>query len=436
MNAMGLVSGVAAGSALITATSDGMGGTANITVTAGLPVFPGAEGYGTTTPGGRGGQVIHVTNLNDNGPGSLRAALTAAGPRTVLFDVSGYITLSSDIQIGDLNVHTQDFLTVAGQTAPSPGITIRGGALIIRASDVLIQHLRIRAGIAGTTLRRDDIQIGPGPISRVVIDHVSVSWAGNGGKNFSTAGGTTDVTISNCIDSEAFPYGMLLSENDNRVSVLRCLFAHNFDRNPHVKSGGSTTFINNDIYNPGGIQNGVPRGAFSIWANVNPTSTNPNFCNIVGNTAKLGPTGSGLQLDFDQTLAAGSQCYLSDNAFANGFLFETGTGMVQVNSFPFTLPTPLTILASGAAEAYITAHAGARPSDRDPVDTRIINDVINLTGNSQLTNETQLGGFPALAQTTRVLAIPADYATLRPSGYTVLEEDILFPLATQVGGGP
>src|SRR2546426_669706 len=290
--------------------------------------------------------------------------------------------------------------------------------------------------IRGAAGRGEVLAAVPSPRDRHVIDHVSVSWAGNGGKNFSTAGGTTDVTISNCIDSEAFPYGMLLSESDNRVSVLRCLFAHNFDRNPHVKSGGSTTFINNDIYNPGGIQNGVPRGAFSIWANVNPTSTNPNFCNIVGNTAKLGPTGSGLQLDFDQTLAAGSQCYLSDNAFANGFLFETGTGMVQVNSFPFTLPTPLTILASGAAEAYITAHAGARPSDRDPVDTRIINDVINLTGNSQLTNETQLGGFPALAQTTRVLAIPADYATLRPSGYTVLEEDILFPLATQVGGGP
>jgi hypothetical protein len=100
-------------------------------------------------------------------------------------------------------------------------------------------------------------------------------------------------------------------------------------------------------------------------------------------------------------------------------------------------------LPSSQAENWVLGHAGARPADRDPVDTRIINDVINVTGQvidytkfapTRYTNETDYGGFPTLAQNTRVLAIPANYTALRPSGYTVLEEDILFPLAAQVEG--
>jgi len=436
VNGSGLVTAVAAGSATITATSEGINGTASITVTtpppppppSGLPVFPGAEGYGTTTPGGRGGRVIHVTNLNDAGVGSLRDALTATGARTVVFDVSGYIRLNSEIMIGDYQVTAQDFLTVAGQTAPSPGITVIG-SLIVRANDVLIQHIRVRPGISGFSVRRDALAI-EGPCSRIVIDHVSVSWAGNGGKNFSTAGTVNDVTISNSITSEAFPYGLLLSENDRRVSIVRTLFAHNFDRNPEAKGGAWVALINNMVYNPGG----GGRPLMGIWAN--PTAEapqeGPNLVNLLGNTAKLGPTGSGLNWEFDYSLTAGSQAYSFDNSFT--VTFESGTGAVAVSSPPFALPAGLTILGSGQVEGYITANAGARPADRDGVDTRIIGDVINRTGNSMLSNETQVGGYPSLAQNTRVLTIPANYATIRPSGYSVLEEDILFPLARTVEG--
>src|SRR5207249_2366356 len=159
--------------------------TTNVNVSTIVPVFPGAEGYGTTTPAGRGGRVIQVTNLNDAGPGSFRAAVQTAGRRTVIFDVSGTITLTSDVFISNaVNANdpgdgTKDFLTVAGQTAPSPGITIRGAGLVIRASDVLIQHLRIRPGVLGTG-NHDAITITG---RRIVVDHVSTSWAGNGGKN-------------------------------------------------------------------------------------------------------------------------------------------------------------------------------------------------------------------------------------------------------------
>jgi hypothetical protein len=102
---------------------------------------------------------------------------------------------------------------------------------------------------------------------------------------------------------------------------------------------------------------------------------------------------------------------------------------VQVGSPTITLPSPLTILSSGQVEAYVLAHAGARPLDRDAVDTRIINDVSNRTDNRDAT-------VPTLAQNTRVLSIPANQATIRPSGYSVLEEDILFPLARSVEGAP
>jgi pectate lyase len=398
-----------------------------------VPAFRGVEGYGTSTPAGRGGQVIRVTNLNDNGPGSLRDALADTGRRTVIFDVSGYINLDSNLCIGagsncDYSP-AQAFVTVAGQTAPSPGITIRGGGLLIRTNDVLIQHLRVRPGIVGTSERRDAILIESA--SRVVLDHVSVSWAGNGGKNFATLN-VTDVTVSNCITSEAFPYGMLISEGDRRVGVQRCLFAHNYDRNPQVKGGSEQVLVNNEIYNPGG----KGRPFMGVWNNPvdEPPQEGPNRCSIIGNTAAAGPTGSGLAYQFEADLAAGSECYLSDNSFPDGFIFQTGTGMAEVTAAPFALPDPLTVLKSSEVEASLRANAGARPADRDPVDTRIMNDVINRTGNSLITNEGQVGGYPVLAPNTRALAVPANHAERRPSGYTVLEEDILFPLAAQVEG--
>ena len=113
-----------------------------------LPVFPGAAGFGTNTPAGRGGTVYKVTNLNASGAGSLNACTDASGPRVCIFEISGTISLTSDINV------TNPYLTIAGQTAPSPGITLRGAALRISASDVLVQHIRLRAGdaLAGPNL--------------------------------------------------------------------------------------------------------------------------------------------------------------------------------------------------------------------------------------------------------------------------------------------
>ncbi|UCD29149.1 MAG: hypothetical protein JSV03_01300, partial [Planctomycetota bacterium] len=102
----------------------------------GMPAFPGAEGFGTETPGGRGGRIIEVTNLNDAGPGSLRAAVETEGRRIVVFRVGGTIALKSHI------IATSPYLTIAGQTAPGDGILIRDVGLRIRTHDVVVRHLR------------------------------------------------------------------------------------------------------------------------------------------------------------------------------------------------------------------------------------------------------------------------------------------------------
>ena len=116
-----------------------------------VPVIPGGAGFGITTPAGRGGTVYRVTNINPSGAGSLKACIDATEARTCIFEVSGIIRLTSDIVIRNGKI------TIAGQTAPSPGIMIRGGAITVHASDVLIQHLRLRVG--------DDL-VGPDPANR------------------------------------------------------------------------------------------------------------------------------------------------------------------------------------------------------------------------------------------------------------------------------
>jgi pectate lyase len=105
---------------------------------AGQPAFAGAEGFGTSTPGGRGGREVRVTTLADAGPGSFREAVGASGPRTVVFRVSGLVTLASPITI------TEPFVTIDGASAPADGVTLRGSDVVVRTHDVVIRHMRFR----------------------------------------------------------------------------------------------------------------------------------------------------------------------------------------------------------------------------------------------------------------------------------------------------
>ncbi len=130
--------------------------------------FPGAEGAGRFAAGGRGGAVLRVTSLADSGPGSLRAAVEARGPRTILFDVAGTIRLASDLVIREPRV------TIAGQSAPGGGVALADGTLIVHADDVIIRHLRVRRGDR-TPGEGDSIWIEGG--RRIILDHVSASWS-------------------------------------------------------------------------------------------------------------------------------------------------------------------------------------------------------------------------------------------------------------------
>ncbi|GAF68596.1 unnamed protein product, partial [marine sediment metagenome] len=231
-----------------------------------VPVFPGAQGFGIETSAGRGGRIIRVTTLAARGPGSLVEALESGGPRIVVFEVGGVI----DLEKRTVDV-TEPYLTVAGQTAPSPGVTIIRGGIRIRTHDVLIQHIRVRPGDAGEPKRSgwepDGISAWEASAYNVVIDHCSVSWAVD--ENMSASGpisrgpeGTArNVTFSNCIIAEGLhdsshrkgPHskGSLIHNFCSNIAIIGNLYAHNHDRNPFFKADAAGVVVNNVIYNPG-----------------------------------------------------------------------------------------------------------------------------------------------------------------------------------------
>ncbi|MSU28200.1 MAG: hypothetical protein EXS27_09850, partial [Pedosphaera sp.] len=200
--------------------------------------FPAAEGYGRFAVGGRGGRVIEVTNLDDSGPGSLRAAVEAEGPRTVVFNVSGLITLESKLVVKN------SFLTLAGQTAPGRGICVRKFNLgMMGASDVIIRHLRVRPGnLAGLTLDG----MGMASSDHCIIDHCSISWTQD--EAFSSRG-ARNITLQRTLISEAlnaaghkkYPpgtqHGYAASIGGNVGSFHHNLLAHNAGRNWSLAGG-------------------------------------------------------------------------------------------------------------------------------------------------------------------------------------------------------
>ena len=432
VNGSGLVRGVAAGGPVtITATSEGKSGTASITVRTAssgpLPVFPGAMGFGTTTAAGRGGAILRVTNLNDAGAGSLRAALEATGPRTVIFEVGGMIDLSDDIYI------TSPYLTVAGQTAPSPGITLRYAGLQIQTHDVLVQHLRIRVGdlVTPSSLgQRDGIQIQNQntPPYNVVIDHVSLSW--NTDKNMSTWYALHDVTISHSIiaeplwDARGQNYNLLIGDYSTNVTVLGNMFAHSDERNPYAKGATGTVVVNNLLYDPG--QDAI---TFSDYDGSGPLTSS-----TVGNVMIAGPsTTDPWIVSIVSPIPSGTAVYLADDV-GPALLYESSNiGFEPVVTTPPVSLAGLTILPSSQVEAWVRATAGARPADRDAVDLRLFTEEQTHTG--QLRNsQTDVGGWPVLTPTTRALTLPANPNGIDPAtGYTNLEL-WLFQYAAQVEG--
>jgi pectate lyase len=370
-----------------------------------MPAFPGAEGFGARTVGGRGGAVIEVTNLNDSGPGSLRAAIDAPGPRTVVFRVGGTIELQSSL------VLFNPYITIAGQTAPG-GIALKipdffnryqdpSAVLDIRTHDVILRHLRIRPGrtAPGTSGGEIDcIQIY-GPAHNLMIDHCSLSWAVD--ENFSSWGATQYWTMQWCIVSEGLlnaghsegPHSMGIlvgSEGSQRISLHHNLTAHDKDRNPRIKTTGIVDFVNNVAYNYG-----------EFIGLLSSDYASPPF-NYVGNYVRSGPSSESTY-ELQMWEMSGNTC----SAYVEGNIgphrtqdTQPNINVVDPDDRQYVVTTrydAVPVLTDSAVDAYarVLAEAGATLPSRDAADARIVNDVLNNTGGI-IDNPAQVGGWPTL----------------------------------------
>jgi pectate lyase len=346
-----------------------------------VPAFPGAVGFGADASGGRGGEVYHVTNLNDSGPGSFRDAVSGER-RTVVFDVGGYIQLASPLSI-------RSNITVAGQAAPGDGVAVRGYQVSLsNATNVIVRYMRFRHGLTPNQ-NRDSITINEG--SNQIFDHVSVSWGRD--ENFSI-NNSTNVTVQNSIISEGLdPHscgGLIQSDG---VTIYRTLYAHNKTRNPKVKVRNQ--FVNNVVYNWGSD------------AYIEGDSAGRTDANVIGNyfikgpsTGSAGPFTRG-NLNFHIHAAGNFYDDDRDGAVDGRPTTASDLGEVVVEPAPFPFPP---IAASSAAAAYqaVVDHAGASLR-RDAVDRRVIMELTGQRG-AIITDPAAVGGFGALAGGTA----PAD----------------------------
>ena len=363
--------------------------------------FPGAEGFGRYAFGGRGGQVVHVTSLEDTATegvpdaGTLRYALeTVTGPRTVVFDVSGIINITKGITVNE------PYVTIAGQTAPGDGILIRG-QLLYPNSESITRFVRHRLGSVinedkGTGYSGFTIQ----GRNNAIVDHVSVGWAT--AETFKSAGNFTEaITVQNTIIAEALTngnggsdgFGYGFDAGGESGSYHHNLMAHNYGQNPNINGGtdaalkwiGENEYYNNVGYNwKGGAASG--------------SSSKLNF---VGNYYKAGPATSAetaniLNINVPKNGTGTIDYFVSDNVFEKGgsqitsdifavnLLKDEDTGLPKEDAYvPVSSDTK--VVNTGAAyESALTAYvrvlseAGASLK-RDATDKRIVSEVINGT---------------------------------------------------------
>jgi len=371
------------------------------------PAFPGAEGFGAYARGGRGGRVLEVTNLNDSGPGSLRAAVDAAGPRIVVFRISGTVDLKKGLSIRN------PYVTIAGQTAPGDGICLKGNAIGISADHVIVRFIRCRPG-DNAKFEGDALSISAG--RDIIVDHCSASWSVDETLSASTGGQLGNVTVQWCIISEslnksshhkgAHGYGSLIRGGwGNGYTFHHNLYAHHRGRlprpgnyNPQSEDGKGFIFDfrNNVVYNWGGSSAGYNADG----SNGTDSITKMNF---VGNYYKRGANSTGSIVFAETTRSA--KAYFSDNSM-NGLCPKNPWSLVTFRNFsqdqlqaykqrnPIRTP-PVKTDTHEDAYLRVLAHAGCVRPKRDAVDTRIIKGVTEGTG-AIIDDEQDVGGWPHL----------------------------------------
>lgn len=344
-----------------------------------LPAFPGAQGFGAEAIGGRGGRIIKVTNLNASGPGSLQMACATHGPRIVVFDVGGVI--HGDVSI----VHSN--ITIAGQTAPAPGITIAGRLLAQpqneeRLHDIVVRFLRLRPPPA-IGEQGDAIQLPKS--ERIMLDHLSLAWANDEMIDIIHSS-EVSVQWSTIEESDPDGHGKAVPHNfailsaypgSGNVSIHHNLFAHHARRLPSVSpgvKGKPDDFRNNVIYN---FRDGLTHEGHKPKAPIN----------VVANYYKRGPNANIIYpFQFDPS----GRYYLADNYFDGLGVIDdpriTGVSLpswIRFRKKGRVLQEPIAVAAvttSTALQAYrqVLDQAGAWPRDR--VTLRTLDEVRNGTG--------------------------------------------------------
>ena len=382
----------------------------------------GSDGF-TQTNGGYGGQVIRVTSLAPDGPGSFHEAVTTSGPRIVVFEVAGVIDLDKQTVVIE-----EPHLTIAGQTAPSPGITFIRGGISIRTHDVIVKHIRVRPGEAGEAKNSgweiDGLNAFRSNAHDIIVDHCSFSWATD--ENLSVSGPRTlgpdstarKITFSNniiaeCLSNSTHPNGehskgTLVHDYCREIAILGNIYSQNFDRNPYFKAFTTGSIVNNMIYNPG--KNAIQLGFTAAeWNGSGITPENAQV-NIVGNVYQQGPdTQSNLPL-----VNGHGDAYLEDNIAmdqAGNPVPKTSNNITLLNQKVFW-PSNIQPLSSTEVVNYTTTYAGARPADRDANDIRIVTDVLNKTG-KVIDSEQEVDGYPVFAPVSHTLNIPTGAAAIQ-----------------------
>ncbi len=402
-----------------------------------LAVIPGAPlSFGMSTRAAYGGvgnpTVYRVQNLNDSGANSFRAALAQTGPRVIIFETSGTIPLASDLYVSD------PYVTIAGQTAPSPGITLKNYGLRVETAHVHAQHFRVRPG--GLTCNNCIQVFNVAGAHDIVFDHISASWGQDENWVMQNPSADLNITVWRCITSESLQlppvsgcsggtansHGMLLYAGAKNVAVIQTLFASNVERNPYMQNDTKSVLLNNLIYQWSGAW------AF-FYGNHRDLPGGPWFSTVAGNRNIVGPSTADASnpawhfFFYSDVETPGNQLYRLDNTVddPNGYVVERLSQLSynpDVGSPPSETPLPVgySPLASTAVEAWVLARAGCRPADRDAVDARVVAEVRARTGGFP-SSESQVGGWPTLAVNTRALTLPANPHVVTPSGYTNLE---------------
>ncbi len=388
----------------------------------GIPAFPGAWGGGIFTTGGRGGKVIEVTNLNDSGPGSLRAAIDAKGPRIVVFRVAGIISLVSAININNPDI------TIAGQSAPGDGICLANDSLNINTHNVILRHLRVRRGRPEGGQGSDNI--GGNPEGQVIVDHCTASWGMDenlslyrymkpmpDGRRIKMP--TENVTVQWCISSEALnPRGHAFGGTwGGRDSTFHHnLFACNTGRNPSIGMSGEFDYRNNVIFNWGHrtMDGGDETSMINVINNYykpGPAAT-PNMRSTIARIEQRNMYSPGRRWEpgnwYPQTPPRPGKWYVAGN-IVEGFPDVTADNWKGMRSSNRGAPSDIARVNSPfeawpvnqqtAMEAFnsVLAKAGATLPRRDAADKRIIEMVRTgkvTTANGIINDPKEVGGYP------------------------------------------